>query len=92
MSTCTRCGASFDCAMVDPGPDGKLPTAPCWCTYLPPAVPVPELNAAPAAAGATAAATAVGCWCPACLTAHIAQKQVNMEGGAEATRAGQTEY
>ncbi|UMR31894.1 hypothetical protein MJ904_06800 [Massilia sp. MB5] len=54
MSICTRCGASFSCAMVDAGPDGKLPTQPCWCTYFPPAVPVPvpvtvpELPAAPA--------------------------------------------
>jgi hypothetical protein len=62
MSTCTRCGASFGCAMVD-GSDG-----PCWCTALPPAVPVPD------AADATAAGTtAAGCWCPACLRQHIAQ-------------------
>ena len=52
MSTCTRCGALFQCAMQDGSPE------PCWCTALPPAVPVP---AAPA-----------GCWCPACLRAHIA--------------------
>ena len=51
MSVCSRCGAGFGCAMADGG-DG-----PCWCTELPPAVPVP-----------TAAA---GCWCPACLRAHI---------------------
>ncbi|WP_307721850.1 cysteine-rich CWC family protein [Massilia sp. HP4] len=31
---------------------------PCWCTSLPPAVAVPQ--------------EAVGCWCPACLRAHIA--------------------
>ncbi|UTY57121.1 cysteine-rich CWC family protein [Massilia sp. erpn] len=100
MSTCTRCGASFSCAMVDAGPDGKLPTEPCWCTYFPPAVPVPvpvtapvpvtvpELSSAPASDAASAAGEAVGCWCAACLRDHIAQKQVNMEGGAEATRAG----
>ncbi|AKU23195.1 cysteine-rich CWC family protein [Massilia sp. NR 4-1] len=94
MSICTRCGASFSCAMVDAGPDGKLPTEPCWCTYFPPAVPVPvpvtvpELPAAPAGDAASAAGAAVGCWCAACLRDHIAQKQVNMEGGAEATRAG----
>jgi hypothetical protein len=32
--------------------------APCWCTELPPVVPVPGGQAA--------------CWCPACLRAHIA--------------------
>jgi len=31
---------------------------PCWCVALPPAVPVPG--------------SAAGCWCPACLQAHIA--------------------
>jgi hypothetical protein len=36
MSTCTRCGAEFGCAMVD-GNDG----APCWCTKLPPVVALP---------------------------------------------------
>lgn len=60
MSTCERCGATFHCAMADPGPDGQADTTPCWCTALPPAVPVPGEGAA------------VGCWCPACLRAHIA--------------------
>jgi hypothetical protein len=60
MSTCTRCGASFGCAMLD-GSDG-----PCWCTELPPVVPVP---------GAADTATGAGCWCPACLRQHIAQLQ-----------------
>jgi hypothetical protein len=32
---------------------------PCWCTALPAAVPVPQ--------------EATGCWCRACLTAHIAE-------------------
>jgi len=32
---------------------------PCWCTELPPVVPVPGVDAA--------------CWCPACLRAHIAE-------------------
>ncbi|WP_183679522.1 MULTISPECIES: cysteine-rich CWC family protein [unclassified Janthinobacterium] len=31
----------------------------CWCMALPPAVPVPG-------------STTIGCWCPACLQAHIA--------------------
>jgi hypothetical protein len=43
---------------------------PCWCTRLPPAVPVPAPLPAQNKAGADAAAT--GCWCPACLDAHIA--------------------
>jgi len=60
MSTCTRCGASFGCAMID-GSD-----APCWCTTLPPVVPVPI----PAPPGAQQPAP--GCWCPACLRQHIA--------------------
>ncbi len=62
MSTCARCGAAFACAMADGG-DG----APCWCTRLPPVVPVP----APTAAGAVPA----GCWCPACLEQHIALRE-----------------
>jgi hypothetical protein len=53
MSTCTRCGAAFGCAMAD-GADG-----PCWCTELPPIVPLPGVDA--------------GCWCPACLRAHIVE-------------------
>ena len=53
MSLCSRCGAAFGCAMAD-GLDGA-----CWCTALPPVVPVPGLEA--------------GCWCPACLRAHIAE-------------------
>jgi hypothetical protein len=52
MSLCTRCGATFGCAMADGG------EGPCWCTELPPVVPVPGVEA--------------GCWCPACLRAHIA--------------------
>jgi len=68
MSTCSRCGASFGCAMID-GNDG-----PCWCTQLPPVVPVP--NAADGAVpGIGKAATAeTACWCPACLRAHIAEQ------------------
>ncbi|MDL2356246.1 MAG: cysteine-rich CWC family protein [Pseudomonadota bacterium] len=54
MSTCSRCGAEFSCAMADGG------AAPCWCTALPAAVPLP-VPGQPAA-----------CWCPACLTEHIA--------------------
>jgi hypothetical protein len=67
MSTCQRCGATFHCAMADAGPDGQADTQPCWCTALPPAVPVPAQDAT--------APVAVGCWCPACLRAHIASLQ-----------------
>lgn len=52
MSTCARCGAAFGCAMADGGDH------PCWCTSLPPVVPLPGEDAR--------------CWCPACLRAHIA--------------------
>ncbi|MFP5390180.1 MAG: cysteine-rich CWC family protein [Gammaproteobacteria bacterium] len=55
MSTCTRCGAQFTCGMQD-GSD-----APCWCTSLPAALPVPVPGAGAAL-----------CWCPDCLKAHIA--------------------
>ena len=41
MSLCTRCGATFGCAMVD-GNDG----APCWCTRLPPVVALPPVGEA----------------------------------------------
>jgi hypothetical protein len=34
-------------------------TGPCWCTELPPVVPLPGVDAS--------------CWCPACLRAHIAE-------------------
>lgn len=39
MSTCTRCGAAFGCAMADGG------AGPCWCTGLPAIVPVPGVDA-----------------------------------------------
>ena len=42
------------------GSDG----APCWCTLLPPVVALPP------------AGEAAGCWCPACLAQHIAQRPV----------------
>jgi hypothetical protein len=38
--------------------------APCWCTRLPPVVALPP------------AGEAAGCWCPACLAQHIAQRPV----------------
>jgi hypothetical protein len=69
MSICTRCGAEFGCAMADGG------AGPCWCTTLPPVVPVPE----PAAQGGNLDA-ASGCWCPACLRQHIAQRAGTSSG------------
>lgn len=66
MSICKRCGAAFGCAMVDGG-DG-----PCWCTQLPPVVPVP--NVAGADVPATGAGAESACWCPACLKAHIEER------------------
>jgi hypothetical protein len=38
MSLCSRCGAQFDCAMVDP----NNPDTPCWCTLLPAVVALPS--------------------------------------------------
>ncbi|MBW8897865.1 MAG: cysteine-rich CWC family protein [Massilia sp.] len=40
------------------GSDGT----PCWCTRLPPVVALPPAD------------EAAGCWCPACLAQHIAQR------------------
>jgi len=57
MSTCSRCGAEFSCAMVDA--DLAAAAQPCWCTYLPASLPVPS-------------APGASCWCPACLKQHIA--------------------
>jgi len=39
VSTCTRCGAAFGCAMADGIP------GPCWCTTLPPVVAIPGVDA-----------------------------------------------
>ncbi len=60
MSVCCRCGAAFSCAMVDPDP--AAPDQPCWCTALPPALPVPG-------DGATS------CYCPICLRDVIATQR-----------------
>jgi hypothetical protein len=69
MSICTRCGAPFGCAMADGG------TEPCWCTALPPVVPVPVPATRDAAQDAIP-----GCWCPACLRQHIAQRAGTSSG------------
>jgi hypothetical protein len=60
MSTCSRCGASFSCALADADP--SAPAQPCWCTYLPAALPVPSVPGA-------------SCWCPDCLKQHIAAQR-----------------
>jgi hypothetical protein len=52
-----RCGATFSCAMAD---DGLPDHQPCWCTALPPVVPVPG-----------SVTEGASCWCPECLRAHI---------------------
>lgn len=65
MSLCSRCGASFMCAMTD-GVDGAKDagSAPCWCTTLPP-LPADVLQAvAVGKSGDT-------CLCPACLRAVV---------------------
>jgi hypothetical protein len=76
MSICERCGAEFHCAMADAPPDrkptGAADETPCWCTFEPPAVPVPSSTTGAAPAEAASASAAVACWCPACLRAHIA--------------------
>jgi hypothetical protein len=46
---------------------------PCWCTTLPPLVPVPV----PEPSGTE---PAPGCWCPACLRQHIAQQTRTSSG------------
>jgi hypothetical protein len=38
MSSCSLCGAQFDCAMADP----CNPDIPCWCTLLPAAISLPS--------------------------------------------------
>jgi hypothetical protein len=55
MSACARCGATLSCAML-----GEM-DGPCWCTQLPPALPVPT--------------EAAGCLCRACLKMQIAALQ-----------------
>jgi hypothetical protein len=75
MSICTRCGARFGCAMADGG------AGPCWCTTLPPMVPVPvPAPAAQDTAQGSAQDGAPGCWCPACLRQHIAQQRPASSG------------
>jgi hypothetical protein len=65
MSACSRCGAPFTCAMADGG------AAPCWCTALPPALPLPL--------PLTTDGEAAACWCPACLRQHIAELETRID-------------
>jgi hypothetical protein len=66
MSLCSRCHAVFDCALADGS------ATPCWCTLLPPRVPVPD----------TVPGAAALCWCPACLQAHLAALAATGSGQA----------
>jgi hypothetical protein len=90
MSLCSRCHAVFDCALADGS------ATPCWCTLLPPRVPVPDTvpgAVADAVTGAAAGAVpdaladavpdaAALCWCPACLQAHLAALAATDSGQA----------
>jgi hypothetical protein len=67
MSICSRCGAGFACGMVE----GSI--EPCWCTRLPPALPLPPSALKRPTDPAAGDMAGAGCWCPACLEAHIAQ-------------------
>ncbi len=48
-SVCPRCGTGFRCGMVSGD-------ATCWCTQLPPLLPVPAADD-----------TTTTCFCPKCL-------------------------
>jgi hypothetical protein len=74
MSVCSRCGAVFSCKMADRADpadfvDPAAPAQPCWCTYLPPTVPLPS--------GADVANGGARCWCPACLKLHMEQQALH---------------
>ncbi|HVK95172.1 MAG TPA: cysteine-rich CWC family protein [Noviherbaspirillum sp.] len=58
MSICERCGATFECGMVDNA------QAPCWCTQLP---PLPSSAYVRSAADGTQSR----CFCPACLRVAV---------------------
>lgn len=65
MSTCSRCGAAFECGMTDTVAD-----QPCWCTQLP---TLPPSAYVVNAANATDSGSAVAgsCFCPQCLRALL---------------------
>lgn len=72
MSVCTRCGASFTCAMADGGAD------PCWCASLPLVMPVPSTEVLTPAADPS-------CWCPDCLRRHISGSAASAASPATVT-------
>ncbi len=78
MSQCTRCGATFHCAMADTGGAADAGSVDAAATTTA-AAPVSAANpAAPCWCTALPAllpvpqAGAAGCWCPDCLRAEIA--------------------
>lgn len=68
MSTCSACGARFECGMADGPPD-----APCWCTRLPTLPPEAYVRDASGASGS--------CFCPDCLRALIVREQDRSAAG-----------
>ncbi|WP_151635299.1 cysteine-rich CWC family protein [Noviherbaspirillum aerium] len=58
MSTCSACGAIFECGMTE----GRA-ESPCWCTRLPTLPPEAYVR--------DASGSGVGCFCPDCLQALI---------------------
>jgi hypothetical protein len=65
MSSCARCGAAFECGMVDECAEGAA-GAPCWCTLLPVLPP-----SAYSAANEDPASSR--CFCPGCLRTLLAE-------------------
>ncbi|RJF97542.1 cysteine-rich CWC family protein [Noviherbaspirillum saxi] len=61
MSTCSKCGISFTCGMVDATPEEA-----CWCTQLP---------ALSQSAYLQDDAKAATCLCRKCLSERIAMQQ-----------------
>lgn len=59
MSTCLRCGSTFECGMTD-----AAGTEPCWCTRLP--------SLSPSAYAKGTDSLSASCFCPSCLRALLA--------------------
>lgn len=74
MSTCSACGAAFECGMAD-GPRDT----PCWCTALPP-LPESYLSDAREKSGNGSSGSA-SCFCPDCLRALISRARDHAGGG-----------
>lgn len=68
MSTCSSCGASFECGMTDGPAD-----APCWCTQLPTLPPEAYVR--------NAGGESAGCFCPDCLRALISRSRERPAAG-----------